>query len=213
MKNATLLLTAVLVCVFASAGWKSLAQQGDSASSPASSATASSSGSRHALAANLQLKLNHIEQNAAMPHPDQTPTIMTEDEVNDYLASGRVQMPQGVKKVRMEGRSGVVTAFLNVDFDQIRQGQSSSNPLMGLFSGTHDVQVDADAAGSGGEGKVHVRTVSIDGMEVPHMALQYFVEKYVTPKYPNVGLDSQFKMADRVDTAVVGYHKLTVTQK
>jgi hypothetical protein len=84
---------------------------------------------------------------------------------------------------------------------------------MGVFSGTHDVQVDADAAGSGGQGKVHVRTVSIDGMEVPHMALQYFVEKYVTPKYPNVGLDSQFQMPDRVDTAVVGYHKLTVTQK
>jgi hypothetical protein len=210
MKQGTIFLAAILVCLFASAGWDSLKAQSSQASSTASS---SNSGVRHSLASNLQLKLNHIEQNAAKPRPDQTPTVMTEDEVNDYLASGRVQLPQGVKKVRMEGRSGLVTAFLNVDFDQIRAGQRSSNPLMGLFSGTHDVQVEADAAGAGGRGKVHVRTVSIDGMEVPHMALEYFVNKYVTPKYPNIGLDSEFQMPDRVDTAVVGYHKLTVTQK
>lgn len=211
MKQAILILTALLICIFASVGWKTVAQQTTPAGTAASGR--STSGSRHALAASLENKLNHIAQNGAQAHPDQTPTVITEDEVNDYLASGKVQLPQGVKKVRMEGRSGIVTAFLNVDFDQIRAGQGSSNPLMGLFSGTHDVQVDADAAGSGGQGKVHVRTVSIDGMEVPHMALQYFVEKYVTPKYPNVGLDSEFKLPDRVDNAVVGYHKLTVTQK
>jgi hypothetical protein len=55
--------------------------------------------------------------------------------------------------------------------------------------------------------------VSIDGVEIPRMALEFFVSKYITPKYPNVGLDSQFKLRDKVDTATVGYHKLTVTQK
>ena len=45
------------------------------------------------------------------------------------------------------------------------------------------------------------------------MALEYFVNKYITPKYPNVGMDSRFQMPDKVDLAAVGYHKLTVTQK
>jgi hypothetical protein len=45
------------------------------------------------------------------------------------------------------------------------------------------------------------------------MALEYFVSKYITPKYPNIGLDSQFRLPNRIDTATVGYHKLTVTQK
>jgi hypothetical protein len=45
------------------------------------------------------------------------------------------------------------------------------------------------------------------------MALEFFVEHYITPKYPNVGLDSQFQLPNRIDTATVGYHKLTVTQK
>ncbi len=31
---------------------------------------------------------------------------MTEEEVNDYIAAGRIVLPQGVKKLKLEGRSG-----------------------------------------------------------------------------------------------------------
>jgi hypothetical protein len=167
----------------------------------------------HRPAASLQAKLDYIHSNGQQPRPDQTPTIMTEDEVNDYLNSGRVDLPQGVKKVTLQGQSGAVTGFVNVDFDEIRSGQRSSNPLLSIFSGRHDVRVDGDVAGSGGQGKVHVRSVSIDGIDVPRVALEFFVQKYVTSKYPNVGLDSEFKLPNRIDLATVGYHKLTVTQK
>jgi hypothetical protein len=167
----------------------------------------------HRLADSMQVKLDHIRDNGQLPHPDQAPTVMTEEEVNDYLNSGKVQLPQGVKKVTLQGRSGVVTGFVNVDFDEIRSGQRSSNPLLAIFSGRHDARVEGDAAGSGGQGKVHVRTVSIDGIDVPRMALEFFVEKYITPKYPNIGLDSEFKLPNRIDIATVGYHKVSVTQK
>jgi hypothetical protein len=40
-----------------------------------------------------------------------------------------------------------------------------------------------------------------------------FVEKYLQPKYPGVGLDSKFALPARIDTATVGLHKLTITQK
>ena len=177
---------------------------------PAASAPASSG---HRLAQGLQTKLNHIRQNGERSAPDQTPTVMTEDEVNDYIAAGGIVLPQGVKKLKLEGRSGIVTAFLNVDFDEIRGGQNLSNPMLSVFSGRHDVRVEADAAGSGREGRVHVREVSIDGISVPRIALEYFVSKYITPKYPNYGLDSKFQLPNRIDMAAVGYHKLTVTQK
>jgi hypothetical protein len=176
-------------------------------------ASSTPAGGSHRLADSMQNKLDHIQQNAQQPNPDQTPTVMTEDEVNDYIASGHIVLPQGVKKLKMEGRTGVVTAFLNVDFDEIRAGQKSANPLLSVFSGRHDVRVEADASGSGGQGRVSVREVSIDGITVPRMALEYFVNKYITPKYRNVGMDSRFQMPDKVDLAAVGYHKLTVTQK
>jgi hypothetical protein len=170
-------------------------------------------GSAHRLADTMQAKLEHIQSNGEQAHPDQAPTVMSEEEVNDYIASGRIVLPQGVKKLKMEGRSGVVTAFLVVDFDEIRAGQKSSNPMLSMFSGQHDVSVEASAAGTGGQGRVQVREVVIDGINVPRMALEYFVSKYITPKYPNVGIDSQFQLPNKVDLATVGYHKLTVTQK
>jgi len=170
-------------------------------------------GVTHRLAESMQRKLEHISENSKRAHPDPTPTILSEEEVNDYLASAKVELPQGVKKVTLQGRAGLVEGFVNVDFDEIRGRQQTSNPLLSLFSGRHLVRAEADASGSGGQGKVHIRNVAIDGIDVPRVALEYFVQKYITPKYPNIGLDSQFQLPNRVDTAVVGYHKLTVTQR
>ena len=191
-----------------------IVQRGPASVQPASARQRSQpASSGHRLADSMQAKLDHIQQNGQKAQPDQTPTVMTEEEVNDYIAADRIVLPQGVKKLRMEGRTGVITAFLNVDFDEIRANQKSSNPLLSVFSGRHDVRVEGDAAGSGGQGRVHVREVSIDGFNVPNVALEYFVGKYITPKYPNVGIDSQFHLPNRIDLATVGYHKLTVTQK
>jgi len=169
--------------------------------------------SQHRLADSLQRKLDHIQENAKATQPDQSPTVMTEEEINDYFAAGRVKLPQGVKKVTFQGHSGVLTGLATVDFDEIREGQPSSNPLLSIFSGTHNVRVESDAAGAGGQGKVHVRAVSIDGIDVPRMALEFFISKYLKPKYPNVGMDSEFSLTDKIDLATIGYHKLTVTQK
>jgi len=206
MRFASTLLTALLL-----ASVVYLAHQQSTAADPGG--TQPPGAQSHRLSESLQAKLDHIRDNGQLRHPDQSPTVMTEEEVNDYLNSGKVQLPQGVKKVTLQGRSGLVTGFVNVDFDEIRGGQRSPNPLLAIFSGRHDARVEGDAAGSGGQGKVHVRTVSIDGIDVPRMALEFFVAKYITPKYPNIGLDSEFKLPNRIDIATVGYHKVTVTQK
>lgn len=214
MKISSIILTAALIWAYVYVNKHESAHvSAASASAQQTRSTGQASSSSHRLAASMQAKINYIQQNGRKAHPDQRPTVMTEDEINDYLASGQVELPKGVNKVRLEGHSGQVTAFLTVDFDKIREGQQSSNPLMGLFSGVHDVTVDTNAAGTGGEGRVHVNTVSLDGTEIPHMAVQYFVDKYVTSKYPNIGMDSHFHMPDKIDMATVGYHKLTVTQK
>ena len=190
-----------------------IAKEGPAAAQPPLSAAQTNSASGHRLAESMQAKLDHIRQNGQQPRPNQMPTVMSEEEVNDYIASDHIELPKGVTKLRFEGRSGVVTAFLNVDFDEIRGGQKSPNPMLALFSGQHDVRVEAGASGSGGQGNVSVHDVMIDGFSVPRVALEYFVSKYITPKYPNIGIDSEFQLPNKIDLAAVGYHKLTVTQK
>jgi hypothetical protein len=161
----------------------------------------------------LERKLIRIQQNGALPKPDPTPTQITETEANAYLASGRVHFPAGVQSVRLQGEAGVITANCRVDFDEFKAGQHNSNPLLAIFSGVHDVVVVTHAHGASHQGFVHVDSVSLDGMEIPHFALELFVEKYIQPRYPGIGIDSQFALPAKIDTATVGKHELTVTQR
>ena len=59
--------------------------------------------------ASAERKLNHIEANSRLPHPDQTPTVLSEQEINAYLASDQLNFPDGVESVTLEGQAGVVT--------------------------------------------------------------------------------------------------------
>jgi hypothetical protein len=164
-------------------------------------------------AASMERKLEHIVTNGSAAHPDAAPTLFTEDEINAYFATGEVDLPAGVRSVHFEAEPGVVRATTRVDFDQVQAGRSSLNPLLSIFSGVHDTVVTAEAHGAGGVGYVQVDSVSLDGVEIPRFVLQLFVQKYLQPKYPDIGLDSKFPLPDRIDNATVGAHTLTVVQK
>jgi hypothetical protein len=118
-----------------------------------------------------------------------------------------------VKSVVFQEQPGIVTGTSRVDFDQLKAGKNSYNPLLSIFSGLHDVVVTAHAYGVKGEGLVHVDSVSLDGVEVPQFVLELFVEKYLKPKYPDIGIDSRFALPARVDAATIGLHRVTLTQK
>jgi len=112
-----------------------------------------------------------------------------------------------------EVQPGVVIGHAKVDFDQLKAGKNSYNPLLSVFSGIHDVVVTTQAHGAHGQGFVHVDSVSLDGVEVPQFALEMFVDKYLQPKYPYLGIDSRFALPERVDSATAGQHNVTLTQK
>jgi len=161
----------------------------------------------------VEQKLQHVQQNGALPAPDQTPTTFSQQEINDYVASRAVKLPKGVQSVRFAGEPGVITANARIDFDEVKSGRGSANPLLSVFSGVHDVVVVAHAHGAGHTGYVDIDSVSLDGVDIPRFVLQLFVEKYLQPKYPEVGLSSRFALPYKIDTAVVGHNQLTVTQK
>lgn len=166
-----------------------------------------------ALVANCERKLDHLRSNGAQARPDTTPTEFSEPEINAYFASGNVRLPIGVRSVVFQAQAGMAIGTSQVDFDQLKAGKNSYNPLLSVFSGVHDVVVTTHAYGAKGQGLVHVDSVSLDGVEVPRFALELFVEKYLKPKYPTIGLDSRFALPARLDAATIGLHKLAVTQQ
>lgn len=161
----------------------------------------------------MEAKIAYLKQNAAKPRPDPKPTELTEPEVNAYFNEGGVKLPKGVSKVHLTSQSGVIDGHAQVDFEAIMQGKGSSNALVSLFSGTHDVHMVAQASGSGGMGSLRVQSASIDGLELPQMALQFFAQRFITPRYPNVGVNTTFKLPLRIDSAVVEAGRVALAQK
>jgi hypothetical protein len=164
-------------------------------------------------AARCAEKLDYLLKNGAVAHPKQRPTIITEAEINAYLASGRVTIPEGVKNIHLHSAPGVVTSDLLVDFDQLASARHSSNLLLSLFSGTHAVQVVSHAHAAAGVAHTHIDSVLMDQKEVPRFLLQLYVDKFLKPRYPQASLDPEFKLPSRIQTATVGLEKITFTQK
>ena len=177
---------------------------------PAQSADSHSAAYRSA-----QRKLNEIAENGRLAKPQQKTTVLTADEINAYLAEGGVTLPDGVRRVRFNSVPAVVTAAAQIDFDRLTASRKISNPWMAmLFTGVHDVSVEAQASGGNGIGSVHIESVAIDGVTVPRTAMQFLVDYYLRPKYgPNVGLDSRFPLPAHIDAAVVGNNQVAVTQR
>jgi hypothetical protein len=161
----------------------------------------------------MEQKIAHLKQNAAREHPDPKPTEITQDEANAYFAEGGVKMPKGVSGLNLTATPGTLDGHAKVDFDAITEKARSSNPLLGVFTGVHDIHVVAQASGAYGTGTITVQKVELDNIEIPQMILQLFVDRYLKSKYPNVGLTSTFKLPLRIDSADVESGKVVLVQK
>lgn len=166
-----------------------------------------------AAASSMDKKLQQVVSNGKSARPSPSPTEFTDQEVNAYFAAGKVKLPAGVQSVNFQAQPEMIAATAKVDFDQVKAGRNSGNPLLSIFTGVHTVVVVAHAHGEGGQGFVHIDSVILDDTEIPPLILQVFVQKFIQPKYPNIGMDSRFTMPDRIDIATVGVQKLTLIQK
>ncbi len=167
----------------------------------------------HAEYRSIQQKLVYLKLNAAKPRPDPKPVELTEPEVNAYFNEGGVKLPKGVSQVHLTSRPGVIDGHAHVDFEPMLQGHNPNNPLYSMFSGTHDIHVVAEAAGQNGIATIKTQTVELDNVAVPEWALEFFVQHYLTPRYPNVGMTSTFKLPLRIQSARVETGKVVLEQR
>jgi hypothetical protein len=162
----------------------------------------------------MQKKIDEVRTNGAKTRPSKRTTVFTQDEVNAYFAERRITMPEGVRSVTFDLNQDTVRAKARIDFDDITKSRRTSNPLMYLFTGVHNVDVLARTISAGpGMVTVSVESVQIDGVTVPKMALQFFIDRFVNPKYPNVDLDQDYRLPSKMDSVIIGHRKGTVTQK
>ena len=165
------------------------------------------------LADSLERKVAHLRENGQKARPDPRPTVLTDEEVDAYMNSGRLKVPEGVSDIHLSTTVGEATAVAKVDFDRLLRDVRKNNMLWQLFTGVHDVKVRCGVWGKDGMGNVHVQNVWLDGHEIPRVALEFFLEHYIKPKVPQASLDSRFRMPVRIHTATVTKGKTTLTQR
>jgi hypothetical protein len=185
------------------------------ASRPKTPQTAASDATRVEIAAadSMQHKIDFLKRNATITPVDPRPTVFLQNEINAYFAQHRVKLPEGVTSVNFNMSPGLVTARTRVDFDELTANKRSYNPLLAVFTGVHDVQVVATGSARAGIANVYVRSVTLDGVNVPRMALDMFIRRFVNPKYPSISLDGEYHLPVRIDTVVTGDRRGTVAQK
>jgi hypothetical protein len=162
----------------------------------------------------MDKKIAVIESNASNPPARPQTTTITQDELNAYLNEGGVNIPKGLSNVKIEFSPGAIHALSQVNFDQLAEGRGGGNPIFSaLFSGTHDVEADAQASGSNGQGTVTLESVKLDGVTIPKSALEYLIQHYVKPKYPQAGMTSTFALPDNIQSAAVQQAQVALAQK
>jgi hypothetical protein len=162
----------------------------------------------------MDRKVEILQANAQRPPSQPQITELTQQELNAYIAEGGVDLPKGIETAKFDLTPAVIHATATINFDTISEGHTGNNPIFSaLFTGVHDVEAQAQASGSHGEGTIAVDWVKLDGVEIPRSALDYLMQHYVKPKYPNAGMTTTFALPLRIDMAVVQHGMVTLTQK
>lgn len=161
----------------------------------------------------MDQKVEILQANAQRPPQQPQTTEITEQELNAYFNEGGIELPQGVSDVRMQLSPAVVTTTAKIDFDTLTAGKTINPIYQAMFSGQHDLDVQAQASGAYGKGTVTIQSVKVDGVPIPRSALEYLINRYVKPRYANAGMTTTFALPARIDMAVVQQGKTTLTQK
>jgi hypothetical protein len=163
--------------------------------------------------ASADRKIAWLRENGRSEYPASKPTVLTAEEWNAYLNQGGVKLPEGLSNIRISSQPTIAHGEADVDFDRLTANRSRSNPFLTLFTGKHHVTVTAQLAAARGTGAVRVESFMLDGVEVPRIALEYFADRFLRPKYGSaVGLDSTFHLPARIDSASLGTDQVTISQ-
>ncbi len=129
--------------------------------------------------------------------------ILSSAELNAYIAGeipqvagqGAVSDPQ----LRLVNGGGNLTA--NIDFVQLQRntGRKPGWLAQQILSGARPVLVMARVQSSNGKATVWVDRLEVSGIPISGLALDFLMEVFIQPKFPNVRIGEPFDLVHSVD--------------
>ena len=110
-------------------------------------------------------------------------------------------VPEGVRQARVELGSGEATGYALVDFLKLRhsQGRESNWFVRKLIEGEKAVKVNAHIQSANGKATVFLQRVEIGGLAVSGYTLDFMIQTFFLPLYPNAKINQPFELNDNVD--------------
>jgi hypothetical protein len=152
----------------------------------------------------LKQKVATINAHAERPTKQGRRTMVTENEVNSYLAyEARAQLPTGVVEPSLSILgTGRVSGRAVVDLDAVRKAKSPTSLLdpMNYLMGRLPVAATGVLRTSNGVGRFALESASVGGVPIPKLILQEIVTYYSrTAENPSgLSLDDPFALPARI---------------
>lgn len=119
-------------------------------------------------------------------------------ELNAYVQTELPKVaPQGIRKPTVEligNNTARGRAFINFLKVQNARGQAPGWMMRNLLSGEHEVVVTANVTSNNGSAIVHLTRVEIGGIPVEGAALDFLIDNYLMPNYPEAKIGRTFQL-------------------
>ncbi|MFN7997684.1 MAG: hypothetical protein U0Q18_28960 [Bryobacteraceae bacterium] len=127
---------------------------------------------------------------------------LTPQELNAYAAREIAEtVPGGVRNPRLELGPGTATAHALIDFGQLRraEGNPPGRIMAYLLDGERPVTVTARIRSAAGTATVDVQQVEISGVVIEGRMLDFLIQNYLMPAYPEAKIGRPFELGHRIE--------------
>ncbi|HUS08639.1 MAG TPA: hypothetical protein VMZ52_20200 [Bryobacteraceae bacterium] len=148
----------------------------------------------------IKQKFNTIEQEKAKPG---SRVPISAQELNAYVQKELPEVaPEGIRNpsVQLDGNNAATGRAL-IDFLKLRsaRGKNSNWLMRKLLEGEHEVAVTARVESGTGKATVFIEKVEVAGVPIEGQALDYLIQNYLLPNYPDAKIGTPFALKHKVD--------------
>jgi hypothetical protein len=147
----------------------------------------------------IQRKMDDIVKDRVKPGQR---VYMSSRELNAYeAAQAQAIAPKAIHGAKLQLGEGSGTASAMIDFLELNKARGgTSNWMMDkILEGERSVKVSVHVQSKNGMARVDVDRVEIGGAAIQGSALDFMIQKYVIPQFPDAKADQWFALAHNMD--------------
>ncbi len=139
--------------------------------------------------------------------PPGTRVDLSAAELNAWAADeARLYAPGATRNIKLVLTIGGATGSILIDFLKLRQAATREQPgwlMKSLFSGERPVTVTAHFESRNRRARVKVDRVEVSGVPIEGTTLDFLIQNWLRPTFPDVKIDEWFDLGFRMDRFTV----------